>query len=139
MIVPTQSLVPVDPSKASDDNEISRFFRGNVKDGFPSLAVAYLTGLKSLATTMKFPITPEILDTFPASIQTSLGTARMHLVVVGGPDDTFFESIRSLAAVHVKMRMRLGRAFLYGTKPWTPGFVLTDAVNGGPYGLLRVV
>ena len=139
VIVPTQSLVPRDPASAPDDNEISRFLRGGVKDGFPSLAIAYLSGLKSLASTLKIPLTPEVIETFPASVQSSLGTSRMHVVAVGGPDDTFFESLRSLAAIHVKMRMRLGRAFLYGRKPWTPGFVLTDATNGGPYGLLRVV
>ena len=139
VIVPAQSLMPRDATSPPEDNEISRFLKGNVKDGFPSLAIAYLSGLKSLATSLKIPLTPEIMDTFPASVQSSLGTSRMHLVAVGGPDDAFFESLRSLAAIHVKMRMRQGRAFLYGAKPWTPGFVLTDSANGGPFGLLRVV
>lgn len=139
VIVPTRSLVPPDPASPPDDNEISRFLKGGVKDGFPSLAIAYLSGLKALASALKIPLTPEVVDTFPASIQSSLGTTRMHIVAIGGPEDSFFESMRSLAAMHITMRMRQGRAFLYGRKPWTPGFVLTDAANGGPYGLLRVV
>jgi KaiC/GvpD/RAD55 family RecA-like ATPase len=138
-IVPTNALLPSEPSTAPDDNEVGRFLRGSVKDGVPGLVVAYLSGLKSLASGMKLPLTPDVVDAFPASVQTSLGSSRLHLVSIGGPESLFFDALKPLAAIHIKLGIRLGRAFLYGAKPWTPGYVLTDATNGGPYGLLRIV
>ena len=138
-IVPVKSLVPGTPAADPDDNELSRFLRGSVRDGTPSLAIAYLTGLKALASTLKVPLTPEALEGFPAQLQSSLGASRLHFVAIGAPGTTFFAPLQPLAAIHVRMRIRQGRAFLYGAKPWTPGFVLTESGNGGPFGLLRIV
>jgi KaiC/GvpD/RAD55 family RecA-like ATPase len=139
-VVSPKSLAPSTPGADPQDNEISRFLRGRVKDGPPSLAIVFLSGLKALASSMKIPLTPEMMDSFPASIQSTLGaSSKLHFVAVGGSKAAFFEPLVPLSAVHVRLRMRQGRAFLYGAKPWTPGFVLTEAANGGPFSLLRIV
>lgn len=138
-IIPTRSMAPPAPGTSSEDGEVSRFVRGNVRDGFPSLVVVYLGGLKALASSLKVSLTPEMIDAFPASVQKSFGSARMHLLAVGAPGATFFEPLRSLSAIHLNVRMRLGRAFFYGRKPWTGGYALAESANGGPFGLLRIV
>ncbi|HEV8049744.1 MAG TPA: hypothetical protein VGP88_04030, partial [Thermoplasmata archaeon] len=103
------------------------------------LVVAYVTGLETLAASMRVAITPDVAATFIANVQATLGGANVHMVAIARPETPLAKSVRSLATIRIEVRGRLGRVFLYGAKPWTPGFVLTEASDGGPYDLLRIV
>jgi hypothetical protein len=138
-ILSTKTLAPSNPPLDPEENELSRFLRGAGGDTFPSLAVLYLNGLQALIASLKVPVSPELMEAFPATIQGALGSSPRHFVAVGRADTPFFEPFRSIAAVHIHVRIRQGRAFLYGSKPWTPGFVLTEGSDGGPFELLRIV
>ncbi|HEV2317579.1 MAG TPA: gas vesicle protein GvpD P-loop domain-containing protein [Thermoplasmata archaeon] len=135
-VVSPKSLAPTGPEDDPTDSELSRWLRGG---SAPGLGVIYGSGLESLAGAMKMPLTEEMAAGLPGSIQTSLGAGNVHLVAVVKPDSLLFRPLRSLAAIHLRLHWRQGRVFVYGLKPWTPGYVLTESANGGPYDLLRVV
>lgn len=138
-LVSMKSIQPPSADRDPDDNEISRWLKGGVVGGYPSLVTMWESGLEAMATAMKLPITPEVAATFPASIQNMLGGGSLHLIAVGRPGTGLFESIKSLATLHIRVTNRQGRILLYGLKPWTTGFVLTEGPNSGPYELLRIV
>ncbi|HKV90832.1 MAG TPA: hypothetical protein VJQ43_06545, partial [Thermoplasmata archaeon] len=105
----------------------------------PVLAGIFVSGFTTLAAALQAPITPDQVDNFPAMVQSMIGNAPMHLVVIGRTGAPLFESLRSLAAIHIHFRVRQGRVFVYGSKPWTSGLVLAEGSDQVPYDLLRVV
>jgi KaiC/GvpD/RAD55 family RecA-like ATPase len=139
-IVPSNSLMASSSNPTGGDAELTRWLRGeSPASAAPGLVVAYVNGLESLAASLRVAITPDVAATFIANVQTTLGGANVHLIALARPGTPLANSVRSLAAIRIEVRGRLGRVFLYGAKPWTPGFVLTEASDGGPYDLLRIV
>lgn len=138
-LVSLKSLPPPDPNRDPDDNELSRWLKGGVVGGHPGLLTMYTSGLESLASAMKIPITAEVAASMPGAMQTMMGGSALHVIVIGRADTPMFRSVKTLASIHLRLLNRQGRALLYGLKPWTPGFVLAEPGNGGPYELLRIV
>lgn len=143
VIAPLRALVPAaSPAGASTeppDTEIRRFLASSGTSGTPVVAATYVSGFASLAAALRVPLTPDQIESFPAMVQSSLGSAPMHSVLAGRTGQPLFESIRSLAAIHIHLRVRQGRVFVYGSKPWTSGFVLAEGTDMVPYELLRIV
>ena len=143
MVLPLGGLVP-SPSSAADNgvpNEtaIGRFLSSGAATGASVLSIAYVAGFQSMAAALGTPLTADSIDNFPGMVQAGLGSAPMHLVVVGRSGVPLFESLRSLAAIQIHLRGRQGRVFVYGSKPWTSGLVLTEGTEAIPYDLLRIV
>jgi KaiC/GvpD/RAD55 family RecA-like ATPase len=138
-IVSPNSLVSSASNPIAGDAELTRWLKGDGSAAAPGLVVVYVSGLESLSAALRVAITPDVAATFVANVQTTLGGANVHLIAVARPETPLARAVRSLATIRIQVRGRLGRVFLYGTKPWTPGFVLTEASDGGPYDLLRIV
>jgi KaiC/GvpD/RAD55 family RecA-like ATPase len=138
-IVSPNSLVSSASNPIAGDAELTRWLKGTSASAKPGLVVVYVSGLESLSAALRVAITPDVAATFIANIQTTLGGANVHMVALARPATPLATAVRSLAAIRIQVRGRLGRVFLYGAKPWTPGFVLTEASDGGPYDLLRIV
>lgn len=142
MVMPISALLPSPAEPGSSeppDSEVRRFLRSGGVAGSPVLAATFVNGFASLASVLKMPLTADQVDTFPGLVQSALGGSPMHLLMLGRTGAPLFEGLRSLAAIHVHLRVRQGRVFVYGSKPWTPGFVLAEGSDTAPYDLLRVV
>jgi KaiC/GvpD/RAD55 family RecA-like ATPase len=139
LIVEPASLVASASSPGDDTTRLASWLRGSGPTPTPGLAVIYESGVESLAAALRVTITPDMAANFVGGIQSTLGSTNLHLVAVGRPASALFRSVRSLAAIRIQVHNRQGRVFLYGSKPWTSGFVLTDEADGGPYELLRIV
>jgi KaiC/GvpD/RAD55 family RecA-like ATPase len=143
MVVPLGGLVAAAPNggdgAAAEETSVARFLGSAATTAAPVLSVSYVGGFLSMASALGNPLTPEVIDNFPAMVQAGLGSAPMHLVVVGRAGVPLFESLRSLAAIQIHLRGRQGRVFVYGSKPWTSGLVLTEGTETLPYDLLRIV
>jgi KaiC/GvpD/RAD55 family RecA-like ATPase len=139
-IVSPTSLVVSASNPLAGDAELTQWLKGDGSaEGAPGLVVVYVSGLESLSAALRVAITPDVAATFIANVQSTLGGANVHMVALARPDTPLAKAVRSLATIRIQVRGRLGRVFLYGAKPWTPGFVLTEASDGGPYDLLRIV
>jgi KaiC/GvpD/RAD55 family RecA-like ATPase len=123
----------------SEETSVARFLGSASTSNAPVLSVSYIGGFLSMASALGNPLTPDVIDNFPAMVQAGLGSAPMHLVVVGRAGVPLFESLRSLAAIQIHLHGRQGRVFVYGSKPWTSGLVLTEGTDTLPYDLLRIV
>jgi KaiC/GvpD/RAD55 family RecA-like ATPase len=143
MVVPLGGLIAgvgaTPDTAAAGDTAVSKFLAGASNSGAPVLSVSYVGGFLSMASALGNPLTPDMIDNFPAMVQAGLGSAPMHLVVVGRTGVPLFESLRSIAAIQIHLRGRQGRVFVYGSKPWTSGLVLTEGTDSLPYDLLRIV
>jgi KaiC/GvpD/RAD55 family RecA-like ATPase len=143
MIMSLRSLVPAAPpapgSLEPPETEVRRFLAGGGANAGPVLSAIYVSGFSSLAAALRTPLTADQIDSFPAMVQSALGGAPMHVVVLGRTGVPLFESLRSIAAIHLHLRVRQGRVFAYGSKPWTSGLVLTEGTETAPYDLLRIV
>ncbi len=143
MVLPLRALLPSsappDAGGAPTDSEVRRFLNSAGPAGGPVLAAGYATGLAALAAALRIPLTSDQIESFPALAQTMLGGSPAHLALVGRTGAPLLEALRSLAALHVHLRVRQGRVFVYGSKPWTSGFVLTEGHETAPYDLLRIV
>lgn len=142
LVLPISALAPVanaPPGAGSGETEVTRFLASAGSAGAPVLAAAHIRGLVALATALRTPITPELIDSFPAAVQTALGGTQLHFVAVGNAGEPLFETLRPLAAIHIHLRVRQGRVFAYGSKPWTSGLVIADGSDTAPYDLLRIV
>jgi KaiC/GvpD/RAD55 family RecA-like ATPase len=138
-VVAASTLIPSASNPDARDVELTRWLKGEGAGAFPNLVVLYVAGLESLAASLRVAITPDIAASFLGSLQATLGGTNLHLIAIARPETPLAKPIRSLAAIRIRLHTRLGRVFLYGSKPWTPGFVLTEASDGGPYDLLRIV
>jgi KaiC/GvpD/RAD55 family RecA-like ATPase len=143
MIAPLKALLPSSPptpgSMEPPETDLRRFLSTGGVSGAPVLAATYVSGFVSLAGALRMPLTADQVETFPAMVQSSLGSAPMHSVLAGRTGAPLFEAVRSLAAIHIHLRVRQGRVFVYGSKPWTSGFVLAEGTDTVPYDLLRIV
>lgn len=138
-LISLKALSPTTPGADPDENEISRWLRGGVAGGHPSLVTMYGSGLEALASTLKIPITSEMAATIPAAIQNTLSNGNMHMIAVSRGDTPLLRTAKSLASIHLRMVNRQGRVLVYGFKPWTTGFVIVESPKAGPYELLRIV
>jgi KaiC/GvpD/RAD55 family RecA-like ATPase len=133
------SATPEAPGSNGTDTEIRRYFASAGTSGGPVLTVVFASGFASLASALHTPLTPEQFESFPAFAQAMLGGPPSHLAIVGRTGAPLIESVRSLAALLIHLRVRQGRVFVYGSKPWTSGLVLTEGNDSAPYDLLRIV
>lgn len=143
LVLPVSSLLPgpsASPSAdAVPDTEVRRFLASAGTSGGPVLTVVFAGGFAPLAAALHTPLTTEQIESFPGFAQAMLGGAASHLAIVGRTGAPLVESVRSLAALHIHLRVRQGRVFVYGSKPWTSGLVLTEGNDTAPYDLLRIV
>ncbi|MCI4351544.1 MAG: hypothetical protein L3K15_08555 [Thermoplasmata archaeon] len=143
MVMPLKGLTPtrapLPDSTDVPETEVTRFMRSGGAGDTPVFAAASVGGLLSLAAALRTPITPEMVDSFPATVQAALGGSHLHFAVVGKTGLPLFEALRPLAAIHLHLRVRQGRVFVYGSKPWTSGLVLAEGNDVAPYDLLRIV
>jgi len=143
MVLPLRSLLPSSAPRPGSteppETEVRKFIVSGGVAGAPVLGATYISGFVSLAAALKLPITADQVDSFPAMVQSALGGAPMHVVMLGRTGVPLLESVRSLAAIHIHLRVRQGRVFIYGSKPWTSGFVLAEGTDTVPYDLLRIV
>lgn len=143
LILPARALLPhpapAGGSGTATDSEVRRFFASAGTSGGPVVTVVFASGYASLATLLRAPLTQDQVETFPAFAQGMLGGTQSHLAMAGRTGAPLVESVRSLAALHVHLRVRQGRVFVYGSKPWTSGLVLTEGSDSAPYDLLRIV
>jgi KaiC/GvpD/RAD55 family RecA-like ATPase len=140
LVLPPEALLP-DPKSphTAPDSEVHRFLSSAAMSGGPVFTVVFVGGFTTLATTLHIPLTADQIENFPALAQTMLGSTQSHLALAGRTGAPLVESMRSLAALHVHLRVRQGRIFVYGSKPWTSGLVLTEGNDSTPYDLLRIV
>ena len=127
------------PDANPEDNELGRWVSGGVAGSPPALVTLYDTGVESLAASLNQPISTEITTALTSSVRGSLSQGGLHMIAVGRPDNPLLRPIRSLSTIHLRLRARQGRVLIYGLKPWTTGFVLTESAGNGPYDLLRIV
>ena len=142
MVLPLGGLLPTTATSGSgmtQDSTVARFLGSGGTTGAPVLAACYVGGFLSMAAALGTPMGPDSVENFPAMVQAGLGSAPMHLVVLGRAGMPLFESLRSIAAIQIHLRGRQGRVFVYGSKPWTSGLVLTEGTDSVPYDLLRIV
>ena len=142
MVLPLGGLIATATTSAngaSQDSMVTRFLGSGGATGAPVLAACYVGGFLSMASALGTPMGPDSVENFPAMVQSGLGSAPMHLIVLGRADMPLFESLRSIAAIQIHLRGRQGRVFVYGSKPWTSGLVLTEGTDSVPYDLLRIV
>lgn len=106
--------------------------------GMPGLAVFAAENLRAISRVSGAEYTA---DNLPIVIKSYMIGGPVHLVFTTGDDDPFLHGIRALAPIHLRLRNRRGRTFLYGLHPPTPGYVLTDRglEDERPYDLLRSV
>jgi KaiC/GvpD/RAD55 family RecA-like ATPase len=139
LVLSPEALLPDQSPNAAPDAEVRRFLNSAATSGGPVFTVVFVGGFTSLATALHIPLTADQIENFPALAQTMLGSSQSHLALAGRTGAPLVESMRSLAALHVHLRVRQGRIFVYGSKPWTSGLVLTDGNDSTPYDLLRIV
>ncbi len=141
LVLPITALLPNATAGGSNapDTEVRRYLASAGTSGGPVLTIVFASGFASLASAMHMPLTPEQVESFPGFAQAMLGGAASHLAIAGRTGAPLIESVRSLAALHVHLRVRQGRVFVYGSKPWTSGLVLTEGNDTAPYDLLRIV
>lgn len=121
------------------ESPLNQFLTSGGPGGTPVLGLAYAGGFASIGSSLGSPVTADMIESFPAMVQTGLASAPMHFAVVGRSGMPLFDSLRSIAAIHINLRGRQGRVFVYGSKPWTTGLVLTEGTDSQPYDLLRIV
>jgi KaiC/GvpD/RAD55 family RecA-like ATPase len=138
-LVPTSSIMPSSQGGSPRANDIGRWVGGGATGGPPGLITMYETGIESLAIALNVPRSADLATSLTTSIQATLGEGTLHLIAVGRIDSPLLQSIRSLATIHLRLRDRQGRVLIYGMKPWTAGYVLTESAHAGPYDLLRIV
>jgi KaiC/GvpD/RAD55 family RecA-like ATPase len=140
LVMPVRALLPsASPGTTGTDTEVRRFIASAGTAGGPVLTIVFASGFASLASALRTPLTPDQFESFPAFAQAMLGGSSSHLAIAGRTGSPLIESVRSLAAVHIHLRVRQGRVFVYGSKPWTSGLVLTEGNDAAPYDLLRIV
>ena len=143
LVLPVRALLPgAQPGggvAGGTDTEVRRFLASAGTAGGPVLTVVFASGFASLASALRTPLTPDQFESFPAFAQAMLGGTSSHLAIAGRTGAPLIESVRSLAAIHIHLRVRQGRVFVYGSKPWTSGLVLTEGNDTAPYDLLRIV
>lgn len=143
LLMPLRALIPSSMPPAGSmeppETEVRRFLSTGGVTGAPVLAATYVSGFVTLAAALRLPLTADQVETFPAMVQSSLGGGLLHSVIVGRTGAPLFETLRSLAAIHIHLRVRQGRVFVYGSKPWTSGLVVAEGSETTPYDLMRIV
>jgi KaiC/GvpD/RAD55 family RecA-like ATPase len=102
------------------------------------LIISYSEGLELLQHVRN---TPSPLWSVASPPREYLRSLKTHTMVIARSSDPALPALRRLASLHIRLRNRVGRIFVYGIQPHTPGFVLI-LQGGSPdagYGLLRVV
>jgi KaiC/GvpD/RAD55 family RecA-like ATPase len=138
-LVSPATLIPTLSNPDAQGREMTEWLQAPGERGAPGIVLLHETGLESLVSAAGITLTPDVAATFLAGLQATLGSASLHVVMIGSPSAVLYRSVRAIAALRLRLHNRHGRVFLYGQKPWTPGFVMADSGNSLPYDLLRIV
>ncbi|MCI4349624.1 MAG: hypothetical protein L3J93_05360, partial [Thermoplasmata archaeon] len=131
--IPTQSSRLATGGKPS---KLEEFMSERSSADVPNLIVLSADSARAIAGQLGREISPQHP---PAIVPTVPSGAPLHTVFLASTGDPFVELVQNLAQVHLHLRDRLGRTFVYGKRPRTPGHVLTLRTDDRPYDLLRVV
>jgi KaiC/GvpD/RAD55 family RecA-like ATPase len=120
--------------------EAEEFLSVPAPEGRANLFIDSIANLRAFARSVGSDLSPV---TLPATMQHFLTLAPCAGVVVGCTNDPALDSLLGLAGLHVRVRERHGRAVVYGVRPRTGTFVLTQpkppSVGGPSYELRRIV
>jgi hypothetical protein len=120
--------------------EAEEFLSAPAPEGRANLFIDSIANLRAFARSVGSDLSPV---TLPATMQHFLTLAPCAGVVVGSSNDPALDSLLGLAGLHVRVRERHGRAVVYGVRPRTGTFVLTQpkppSVGGPSYELRRIV
>ena len=134
----TPSIVdPPSPDEAKQ-RTFWEFLRATAAGTRPMLIISYAEGLEMLQPGREPGNNFSAVASAPREY---LRSTRIHTMVIARSSDPSLSTLRRLASLHIQLRDRVGRVFVYGVQPHTPGFVLIQQGGGaeGGYGLLRVV
>jgi KaiC/GvpD/RAD55 family RecA-like ATPase len=138
-LVPTSALAASSVEGSAAEGELRAWVGGTDAQRPPGLVTMYETGIESIVIALKVPASTQLTQRLANAIWNSLGEGNQHLIAVGKIDSPLLAPVRALATIHLRLLDRQGRVLVYGLKPWTGGYVLTDSAQGGPYDLLRIV
>jgi KaiC/GvpD/RAD55 family RecA-like ATPase len=136
----TENPTIVDPP--TPDPEAQRtfweFLRATATGTRPMLIISYAEGLEMLQPGRE---PGNVFSAVASAPREYLRSTKIHTMVIARTSDPSVSTLRRLASLHIQLRNRVGRVFVYGVQPHTPGFVLIQQSGGpeGGYGLLRVV
>jgi hypothetical protein len=74
-----------------------------------------------------------------ARVRSFTGGSPLHTILYGRPENPLVQGLTEMAAIHVRLRDRLGRVVLHGVRPRTSGHLLTTAAEPLPYELVPIV
>jgi KaiC/GvpD/RAD55 family RecA-like ATPase len=102
----------------------------------PSLIIAYLSGLQSLAETSGVTLSAGVLTGIDSAI---FPNCPVHVVAVGRMSDPRIETLSPVAEVHIRVRCPHGRIFLNGHRPYLAPLVMSQELGAEPYRLTPVL
>jgi hypothetical protein len=124
---------------ATTQNAFEEFLRATDAGTVATLVISDPEGLELLPRGRGLRSTAS--STFVSATREHLHSAKTHTIVIARTSDPALSSLRRLSSLHIRLRNRAGRVFVYGVQPHTPGFVLIQNTGNreGGYSLLRVV
>jgi KaiC/GvpD/RAD55 family RecA-like ATPase len=102
----------------------------------PSLIIAYLSGLETLADAAGVTISSGILAGLDAAL---FPKNPVHIVAVGRSGDPRLAQLSPVAEIHLRVRSPHGRIFLNGHRPYLAPLVLSQESGTEPYRLTPVL
>jgi KaiC/GvpD/RAD55 family RecA-like ATPase len=138
MAVPKPVAMPGGGTAYSQTPKGREFLTDGPPGAPPGLSVFSAENLHAIAHLTGQEYTPENLAMIAKSYE--IGNP-IHMVYLAKTGDPLSEGLRMLATTQLGLQNRQGRTFVYGTRPLTPGHVLTlrGAEEERAYNLLRVV
>ncbi|HZY69716.1 MAG TPA: gas vesicle protein GvpD P-loop domain-containing protein [Thermoplasmata archaeon] len=128
-----------DIGRQLDADRVTQFAREGATPERPGLIVASVQGLIAITSVAEIAGSPEAAQRIPSLILDSARSSAVATVALVRTKSPLLDRLTAGANLRIHMRQRQGRIFLFGTDPWTPGFVLTEGHETTPYGLLRIV
>ncbi len=118
--------------------EAIRFLRDGARVDRPNLSVVWVPALRAFASERGVDYSA---DTLPGMAFAYLSASPLHTVFLGPAEDPWVASLRSMAGIRLRFQSAAGRVFVWGERPPTPSFVLSEGngSSGKPYRLLRIV
>jgi hypothetical protein len=112
------------------------FIRQAGVPGVPNLIIRTTSGERAMDQLLKLPVTPENFARIVAAYVSNLAS---HQIVIGDTNDLLLGSLNDLGSLHLRLQTREGRYFLFGVRPFTTAFALTEGDRFAPYYLTRMV
>ena len=116
--------------------EAAKFLREGADLSHPNLGVLSIAGMRAVNSLVPNTYTEH---TMPGLALTYFHQSPLHAVIIGPEDDTLTQSVRTMAATHLRLTCREGRILIHGINPWTPWLVLSEQAGDSPYRFLVVV